>query len=234
MFAHLRLRLLPSPPPSTRRATTAGPIPTATRAAPSALATPGTGPLLSGHVTCVGLERSKRFAATTPAECARPARIRRFWALLRHHCASLALHTLSQWKVVATSLIVCAMLATLGLMVGRAAPAFKVHTRATRAALPAHYAVLESTQQAQHRPSAPTARQVSTRHQESQCRLLHAVEQTAAQAALRRRARRRAPSPTAPDTTQTMQTAGGSCPRCRALRFEFPFRRSTQSLATTM
>ena len=212
----------------------AGLILTATRVAPSALATPGTGPLLSGHVTCVGLERSKRFAATTPAECARPARIRRFWALLRHHCASLALHTLSQWKVVATSLIVCAMLATLGLMVGRAAPAFKVHTRATRAALPAHYAVLESTQQAQHRPSAPTARQVSTRHQESQCRLLHAVEQTAAQAALRRRARRRAPSPTAPDTTQTMQTAGGSCPRCRALRFEFPFRRSTQSLATTM
>jgi len=51
----------------------AGLILTATRAAPSALATPGTGPLLSGHVTCVGLERSKRFEATTLAECARPA-----------------------------------------------------------------------------------------------------------------------------------------------------------------
>ena len=98
-----------------------------------------------------------------PAGTAPPARIRRFWALLRHHCASLALHTLSQWKVVATSLIVCAMLATLGLMVGRAAPAFKVHTRATRAALPAHYAVPESTQQAQHRPSAPTARPANSR-----------------------------------------------------------------------
>jgi hypothetical protein len=51
----------------------AGLILTATRAAPSALATPGTGPLLSGHVTCVGLERPKRFEATTLAECARPA-----------------------------------------------------------------------------------------------------------------------------------------------------------------
>ena len=49
----------------------AGPIPTATRAAPSARATPDMGPLLSGHVTRVGLARSKRFAATTPAECAR-------------------------------------------------------------------------------------------------------------------------------------------------------------------
>ena len=169
-----------------------------------------------------------------PAGTAPPARIRRFWALLRHHCASLALHTLSQWKVAATSLIVCAMLATLGLMVGRAAPAFKVHTRATMAALPAHYAVPESTQQAQHRPSAPTARQVSTRHQESQCRLLHAVEQTAAQAALRRRARRRAPSPTAAAITQTGQTAGGSLPRRRALKFELRFRRSTHRQGGTL
>jgi hypothetical protein len=64
--------------------------------------------------------------------------------------------------------------------------------------------------------------------------ILRAVEQTAAQAALLRRARRRAPSPTASETTQAMQTAGGSWPRRWVLRFEFRFRRSTQSLATTM
>ena len=87
-----------------------------------------------------------------------------------------------------------------------------------------------TTVRARHRTRL---RQGSTSHQ-VKVAIPTAVEQNAAQAALRLRVRRRAPSPTVPAITQTQQTAGGSLQRRRALRFELRLRRSTQRQDTTL
>ena len=55
------------------------------------------------------------------------------------------LHTLNQWRVAATSLTVCAMLAIRVAMTEVAAPASQVSIKATIAVLPAHHVVLAST-----------------------------------------------------------------------------------------